>query len=144
MTVPKGGAENNGAKVLPEETEPLILAKEGSAVWKLCIDRPFLNCSRIFPTKQKYVRRLIDELSADEDVQRITVFGSAVTSGCNPWSDVDLFVQMKKEKPRPFLDVGTEVDYWTNYSVDERLYKEIMKKGVTVYEREDAEGYRAG
>ena len=29
-------------------------------------------------------------------------------------------------------------DIWTNYTVDSRMYEEITKKGVTVYERDIA------
>ena len=118
--------------------ETCIKHENDQPEWKICIDRPFMNCEKIFPTKQKYVRALIDRLAPDEDVEQIIVFGSSVTAACNPWSDVDLYVEMKKEKRRPVLRVGIPVDYWTNFLVDEDLYKEIMKKGVKVYEREQA------
>lgn len=112
---------------------------EGSVVlvgkWKVCIQEPFLNCERIFPTKQKYVKQLLDVYRQDENVLSVVVFGSSVTSACNPWSDVDLYVTLAEEKRIPGCEVETSVDLWTNFTVDERLYREIQKKGVLVYKR---------
>ena len=106
--------------------------------WKICIDEPFENCSRIFPTQQKSVNKLITTFSRDSNVRRIIIFGSSVTSACNPWSDIDIYVELDEDRKLPKYDVEESVDLWTNFLVDERLFREIKEHGVEVYERTDA------
>lgn len=103
--------------------------------WKICISEPFLNCEHIFPTKQKYVRLLLDVFQKDENIVAVTIFGSSVTSACNPWSDVDVYITQIENKPLPRLSVALNLDLWTNFSVDNNLYNEIQKKGVLVYDK---------
>lgn len=107
-------------------------------MWKICVPHPFKNCELVFPTKQKYVREIIDTLSPDPNVRRLTVFGSAVSWTCNPWSDVDIYAELERPAPRPLFRLGTEVDFWDNFTADDRLKVEIARKGVTVYEGETA------
>ena len=104
--------------------------------WKVCIDRPFLNCEHIFPVQQQKVRALIDEiLKSETPVERILVFGSSVTERWHPDSDVDLYV----ETDAPYVRINTYLpfvyDLWTNNSADDRLKREILKTGVVVYEK---------
>ena len=105
--------------------------------WKVCIDRPFMNCDRIYPIQQRKVRQLIDECAACPDVGRVLVFGSSVTASCHIDSDVDLYVETSS---KGFSLSGTydfEIDLWTDRSADDRLKAEILQKGVCVYERQD-------
>lgn len=106
-------------------------------MWKICVSEPFENCERIFPTKQKYVKEIIDALQEDAAVQRVVIFGSAVTSACNPWSDIDMYIEQSENKKVSLPPVKTDLDVWTNYTADETLLREIVKKGVTVYERRE-------
>lgn len=106
-------------------------------MWKVCVDEDsvFQNVELIFPTQQVDVSKIIDVFSKLEEVKKIIVFGSSVTAACNPWSDIDLFVQIDREirlkKPR----IEVPIDLWTNFDVDENLMNEINEKGVVVYER---------
>ena len=103
-------------------------------MWKVC-SKPFKNVARIFPTQQRDVYTLIQSYTREPSVRRIIIFGSSITSACNPWSDIDVYVELDKEKNLPASGVTeVPVDLWTNYSVDKHLYSEI-KKGVTVYVR---------
>lgn len=34
------------------------------------------------------------------------------------------------------VDIGVDLDLWTNYTVDEGLMREIKDNGVVVYDRE--------
>lgn len=106
-------------------------------MWKICIAEPFLNCEKVFPTKQKYVKQIVDSLCDDANVRRIVVFGSSVTYACNPWSDLDLYLELEEERHYSFFGMATDVDLWTNFSADAHLKNEILKKGVIVYERDD-------
>lgn len=102
--------------------------------WRVVCEKPFKNCEHIFPTQQNDVSNLIDLQKDDSNVEKIIIFGSSVTSACNPWSDIDVYMQVKEpvnriKKPKCVVPF----DIWTNYDVDDRLLAEIMEKGVVVY-----------
>lgn len=104
-------------------------------MWKVCSE-PFRNVAKIFPTQQRDVYTLIKSYTKEPAVRRIIIFGSSITAACNPWSDIDVYVELDVEKNLPASCVtDVPVDLWTNYSVDKHLYSEI-KKGVTVFERD--------
>lgn len=100
--------------------------------------KPFRNIERIFPTKQEAVSRMVDLCKTLPNIRRVIIFGSAVTAGCNPWSDIDIYFEMK-EPPQRYPSIGSHTavfDKWDNFSVDENLKREIDEKGVVVYERD--------
>lgn len=104
--------------------------------WKICINNPFNNCEKIYPIQQKKVKKLIDDISVDKNITKIIIFGSSVTDRCNIGSDVDIYVESKKNKIKLKNVYDFEYDLWTNNTVDKRLFDEINKKGVIVYERD--------
>ena len=98
--------------------------------WKSFLKTPFKNCRYIYPIQQKKVEKMINHLKNNDNVIKIIVFGSSVTSKCHAGSEV-------KEDKRIITDyLDFLYDLWTNYTVDENMKKEIFKKGVVVYERE--------
>lgn len=103
-------------------------------MWKVCIDKPFKNASKIFPTQQRDVARIVESVKLDSNVKSVTIFGSSVTWGCNPWSDIDVYYELKEEKKLPKVKLENPRDAWTNFTVDETLLEEIQTKGVVVYE----------
>ncbi len=104
--------------------------------WKICIDRPFMNCRHIFPIQQHKVREIIDNLSQNDDVREIRIFGSSVRWSCHPGSDVDVYVVMNTDVNLYKAGVfGYDVDLWTNFTADTHLKEEIERTGVIVYER---------
>ena len=103
--------------------------------WEVCINRPFLNCERIYPIQQQKVRELIDDFSRNRAVEKILIFGSSVTQRCHIGSDVDVYVELSAENDLVTDSHNFVFDLWTNFMVDERLQKEIFEKGVPVYER---------
>lgn len=106
-------------------------------MWKVCVmqSERFRNVEKIFPTQQRDVSVLVKDFSTCPAVKRIVVFGSSVTSACNPWSDLDVFVELTEEVRLKKPKLGTEIDLWTSFDVDERLMLEIAEKGVVVFER---------
>ncbi len=106
--------------------------------WKVIVKNTFKNCELIYPIQQKKVAEIVDFLKDNEYVKKIIIFGSSVTERCTINSDVDIYIELTKEinvfrnKYFDFL-----YDLWTNFQVDksEKLYKEIMEKGVVVYEK---------
>lgn len=105
-------------------------------MWKICIQNPFDNCDKIHPLQQRKVKKLLDILSCNDNIIKVIIFGSSVTSRCNICSDVDIYIELKNKQKNIINEyVDFVYDLWTNFSVDERLFKEIRNKGVIVYER---------
>ena len=99
------------------------------------VTKPFRNIHRIFPTKQQAVYDLIEVCRKDSNIKKIVIFGSSITSACNPWSDIDVYFEMEK-LPRHYPIIGNPhqvFDKWCNFTVSEKLMTEINKKGVVVY-----------
>lgn len=103
--------------------------------WKICVQPSFQNCEYIYPIQQKKVKELVNYLKENENVIRIVVFGSSVTESCHAGSDVDIYLDLKKEEYPIKKAFHFVFDLWTNYTVDDRLYQEIESKGVVVYEQ---------
>ncbi len=103
--------------------------------WEIFINHPFLNCKKIHPMQQKKVRILIDSLQTDHNVEKIVIFGSSVSGKCHVDSDVDIYITLKENKRIRINVCDFLYDVWTNFTVDNRMRKEIDEKGVTVYER---------
>lgn len=106
-------------------------------MWKVCVsdDEKYLNVEKIFPTQQKDVGAMVKFLKNNPSVKEIVIFGSSVTSACNPWSDIDTYIVLDREQHVKVPRFEVPTDIWTNYDVDERLLSEIREKGVVVYER---------
>ena len=69
-------------------------------------------------------------------LQFIIIFGSAVTAGCNPWSDIDIYFETDTPLKKYPVVLGDDVfDNWSNFTAEGELLEEIRKKGVVVYER---------
>ena len=113
--------------------ELLDLKTDTSRPFKICIERPFLNCEKIYPLQQKKVRKILDAVENDQNVDQVIVFGSSTSYSCTIDSDVDVFIRLKEDRSLDLSDLKFEYDMWTNYSVDKRLMDEIDKTGVVVY-----------
>lgn len=103
--------------------------------FKVVIKEPFKNCEYIYPIQQRKVKEFIDYLKQNKNVKSIIIFGSSVTTACHIGSDVDVYVTLSKEEKIINKYFDFVYDLWTNYSVDENLRSEIVKKGVVVYEQ---------
>jgi predicted nucleotidyltransferase len=104
------------------------------------------NLQYIHPLNRERVEELAGYLAEKPAVEQITIFGSSVTSRCHNHSDVDIYVALDNagdfatdngRAEQRLIDRYFDFSYdlWTNFQVDERLLKEIQKKGVVVYER---------
>ena len=120
-------------------TTPLFLKRtmvNQKKEWRVCIQDPFDNCEKIYPIQHKKVQQMISNLKDDTNVEKIIVFGSSVQDTCHTGSDVDFYIVLKQDRKIIFKETLSFIyDIWTNYTVDSRMYEEIKKKGVTVYER---------
>lgn len=106
-------------------------------LWKICTKKEYENKELIFPTQQNDVGTIVELWSINQSVEKIVIFGSSVTSACNPWSDIDVYVVLLEECHLRKPKLSVPIDLWTNFDVDDRLLAEINEKGVVVFERGD-------
>lgn len=113
-----------------------------STCWPVVLEvsSRFTNCNRIFPTMQKDVASIVRYARTDNNINFVIIFGSSVTSLCNNYSDIDVYFDVRDPNWHPtqelYKGITVPLDRWTNYDVDNILYKEILSTGVKVYERQ--------
>ena len=97
----------------------------------------FPNANRVHPLMQVRVEKLICALSQDENIRRLVLFGSALQFRCNSGSDLDLYIEKReREKKLEYLpDLDCEIDIVVNLSQDSKLYREIERTGLLLFER---------
>lgn len=103
--------------------------------WRICVKKPFLNCNKIYPMQQPKVLEILEDVKKDNNVLKVIIFGSSVTYNCHSESDVDIYLELKENSSVDLQYHDFLFDLWNNFTVDTRLKSEIMKKGVTVYDR---------
>lgn len=97
----------------------------------------FQTASRVHPLMQARVEKLIHALYKDKNIRKAVLFGSSLEFRCNSNSDIDIYIEKyeKDKKLEHFPDLDCEVDVVANLSSDSRLYQEIEKKGLLLFER---------
>ena len=97
----------------------------------------------VFPSKQRAAQKAIELAKQNPQIQRLCVFGSAVTADCGMTSDLDLAIIAPSVSGegfyrlcRPFFrEIDSEVDVvHYNRIRSASLKKEIDEKGVCVYD----------
>ena len=76
-----------------------------------------------------------NSLKKDENIKKIIIFGSSLKPTCHIDSDIDIYLELDKNKRVNFPFITKAYDYWNNFTVDANLRNEIKKTGVTIYER---------
>lgn len=97
---------------------------------------PYKNVEKIFPLKQHVVEELIAHCQIFyPKVTRIVIFGSSVTSRCNPWSDLDVYLEgiERKDGFVPPQNDAYDIWYASDLTPENLLLLEIRTKGVVVY-----------
>ena len=97
----------------------------------------FPNANRVHPLMQRRVEKLLRSVPKDKNVCRLVLFGSALEFRCGSSSDLDLYVEKydKDKKLEYFPELDCEVDIVTNLPADSRLYREIDRTGLLLFER---------
>lgn len=104
------------------------------------INDTFLNINHIHPLKQADTLLLIRELSQDQHVIGIIIFGSAVRFNCHSGSDLDVLIIRDDDQLTLSGNIGSiqsELDIIFSSKIGERLQEEIAQTGVVVFERGD-------
>ena len=97
----------------------------------------FKLANRVHPLMQAGVEKVLQEISRDRNVRRLVLFGSALEFRCNSYSDLDLYIEKENsgQKLEHLPELDCEIDIITNLSPDSRLYQEIERTGLLLFER---------
>ena len=103
----------------------------------VCEGVSFQNANHVHPLMQTRVEKLIRSMYRDKNICKLVLFGSSLEFRCNSNSDIDIYIEKydKEKKLEYFPDLDCEVDIVTNLSPDSKLYQEIDKKGLLLFER---------
>jgi len=91
----------------------------------------------IHPYKQQIVKQVVENVF--DEIDYVIVFGSAVTTACKPYSDLDICVigEFDEEKLRALRIKGEDMDILHFSEVKDLLEDKILarevEKGVVVY-----------
>lgn len=103
--------------------------------FNICIDDSFKNCEKIYPIQQNRVKNILTQVKKDDNVLKVIVFGSSVSNRCHIDSDLDLYMELSKNKKVKINNIDYQLDLWNNFNVTTGMLSEIQKKGVIVYEQ---------
>lgn len=106
--------------------------------FNLVVNSNLKDINRIHPLKQRDVTALVNELQKDDNINRIIIFGSALDMRCNWYSDLDVYVETRDKEKRvclPYDDLEGEIDLVRDIDHNSKLYKEIDKTGLLIWER---------
>lgn len=97
----------------------------------------FPNANRVHPLMQRRVEKLIHELGRDQNIRRVVLFGSSLEFRCSSMSDIDLYIEKydQEKKLAHFPELDCEADIITDLKPGSRLYQEIEKAGLLLFER---------
>lgn len=96
-----------------------------------------MNIERIHPYQQEAISKMVDLCKKDPNIKKAIIFGSSVRDDCRPDSDIDIYYEfIGKKTPWPSLGSMAVWDKWDNYTVNRQLDYEIIRTGVTVYEKQ--------
>ncbi len=96
----------------------------------------------VFPSKQRDAQTAISLAKEDPRIERLIIFGSAVTSRCGMTSDIDIAVDAPGIDEDEFLKIArqfykaipSEIDMIHYNSIRNSLLKqEVDSKGVNIY-----------
>lgn len=96
----------------------------------------------VFPSKQKAAQAAIDLAKADNRIERLILFGSAVTMNCGATSDIDIAIDAPNVSEEEFLKIArsfylgvpSELDMVHYNRITSPLLKsEIDRKGAVMY-----------
>ena len=97
----------------------------------------FVNANRVHPLMQARVQKLIQHMQCEPNIRKLVLFGSSLEFRCNSFSDIDIYIEKydKSKKLESFPDLDCEVDIISNLEPESKLYQEIDKTGLLLFER---------
>lgn len=96
-----------------------------------------VDMSRIYPTKQAFVKRVLIQLRSDKRIKSLRLFGSSITMACHKDSDIDFAIDLSdktsesrnaiSEKIQVACEWGADIIWMDHLTSEDKIYKDIMK-----------------
>lgn len=86
---------------------------------------------------QARVEKLIHYMHKDNNIKIMILFGRSLEFRCDSNSDIELYIETyeKEKKLGHIPEMDCEIDIVTDLSSDSKLYYEIDKRGLVLFER---------
>ena len=130
--------------------EYLELSSQKNWKYNMVIKNPVaINLEFIHPLKQELVNVIVGRAIEDINVKKLIVFGSSITSKCNPFSDLDICIDWKIRSHdddgvyvletnafMKFISLKSNgnVDILSYDDIENQSIKEAVDGGIVVYE----------
>lgn len=108
----------------------------------IIISDPMVDMSRIYPTKQREVKAVIDRFRNDIRLHSIRLFGSSITMSCHKDSDLDFAIELITPSETIKNDISEQIQICCDWNADilwldrvtstDRIYEDIMKGLVII------------
>ena len=97
----------------------------------------FKNAEKVHPLMQTRIEKILKAAEKEPNIKKLVLFGSSLEFRCSSYSDIDLYAETyDPDLNLRFLpELDCEVDLITNLPHDVRLYKEIDRTGLLLFER---------
>ncbi|MDO4961670.1 MAG: helix-turn-helix transcriptional regulator [Eubacteriales bacterium] len=105
-------------------------------------DDEHIDMSRIYPTKQRLVKSVIDQVRPDKRLNKLILFGSSITMRCCRDSDIDFAVGLAdcsdlakneiSEQIQTICDWNADILWLDRLVPSERVYMDIQKGMVLI------------
>lgn len=135
---------NNKNKVLSNSWEE---NKDKVFYFPIVVENLNYQANRIHPLMQRVVNDIYEYVKTNNSIEKVIIFGSAINIRCNNKSDIDVALKIRDEcfnmeYKNKISEIIQEISnfnadiIWLN-TIDKnsRLYENISKKGVVIYEQ---------
>lgn len=137
----KNGEERTANRILAYES---ALDKQRKAVvhFPVIIPDDKIDMSRIYPTKQRMVKSVIDQIRGDLRISSVRLFGSSITMRCSRESDLDFAIGLVENTDSARNDISEKIQLCCEWEADilwldrltsdDRIYENIMNGLVLI------------
>lgn len=135
---------NNKNKVLSNSWQE---NKDKVFYFPIVVNNSNYQANRIHPLMQRVVNDIYEYVKTNNSIEKVIIFGSAINIRCNNKSDIDVALKIRNEcfnieYRNKISEIIQEISnfnadiIWLN-TIDKnsRLYENISKKGVVIYEQ---------
>lgn len=134
---------NNKNKVLSNSWEE---NKDKVFYFPIVVENLNYQANRIHPLMQRVVNDIYEYVKTNNSIEKVIIFGSAINIRCNNKSDIDVALKIRNEcfnieyrnkiseKIQEISNFNADIIWLNTIDKNSRLYENISKKGVVIYE----------
>lgn len=134
---------NNKNKVLSNSWQE---NKDKVFYFPIVVENLNYQANRIHPLMQRVVNDIYEYVKTNNSIEKVIIFGSAINIRCNNKSDIDVALKIRNEcfnieyrnkiseKIQEISNFNADIIWLNTIDKNSRLYENISKKGVVIYE----------